>query len=309
MEAQVTFSVVVPVFNEREILNELYNRLTSVMDRLGEPYEIILVNDGSDDGSWELMKTLHSQDDHVKIINFSRNFGHQIAISAGLDHSSGKAVTIMDADLQDPPEVLAQFVQKWKEGFDVVYGIRRRRGNLFKRLCYKLFYRILSSISNIYIPEESGDFSLLSRRVVEAIKLTKERSRFLRGIRSWVGFNQIGVEYERPVRLGGEPKYTLTKLVKLALDGFFAFSWMPLRLSTYAGFSISGLSFLLIIYALYRKIIMKIPLVGWASIFIAVLFVGGIQLIMIGVVGEYIARIYEEVKERPLYMVESKYGF
>jgi len=305
MAEQITYSVVVPVFNEREVLSDLYKRMTSVMDKLGEPYEIIFVNDGSNDGSLELMKTLHSQDNRVKIINFSRNFGHQIAISAGLDHSSGKAVIVMDADLQDPPEILPQFVQKWKEGFDVVYGVRRRKGNLFKRISYKLFYKILSRISNIYIPEESGDFSLLSRRVVEAIKSAKERNRFIRGIRSWVGFNQIGVEYGRPVRLGGEAKYTLRKLIKLALDGFFAFSWVPLRLSTYAGLFISGISFLLIIYALYAKFIMKIPLVGWASIFVAVLFIGGIQLIMIGIVGEYIARIYEEVKRRPLYFIKE----
>ena len=233
MTEQTTFSIVIPVFNEKEILSELYKRLTSVMNGLGEPYEIIFVNDGSNDGSLELMKTLHLQDNRVKIINFSRNFGHQIAISAGLDHSSGEAVVIMDADLQDPPEVIPQFAEKWKEGFDVVYGIRRRRGNLFKRVSYKIFYRILSRISNIPIPEESGDFSLLNRRVVEAIKSAKERNRFVRGIRSWVGFNQIGVEYERPVRMGGEPKYTLIKLIKLALDSFFAFSWMPLRLSTY----------------------------------------------------------------------------
>ncbi len=305
MGEQITYSVVIPVFNEKEVLSELYKRTTSVMNKLGEPYEIIFVNDGSNDGSLELMKLLHSEDSHVKIIDFSRNFGHQMAISAGLDQSSGKAVIIMDADLQDPPEVLPQFVQKWKEGFDVVYGIRRRRGNIFKRVSYKLFYRILSRISNIYIPEESGDFSLLSRRVVEAIKSAKERNRFIRGIRSWVGFSQIGIEYERPIRVGGKPKYTLTKLIKLALDGFFAFSWIPLRISTYIGSFISGLSFLLIIYALYAKFIMEIKIVGWASIFIAVLFIGGIQLIMIGIVGEYIARIYEEVKQRPLYFIKE----
>lgn len=305
MNESIVYSIIIPVFNEEEILNELFDRLTAVMDGIGEPYEVIFVDDGSNDASLAILKKICSENKEVWIINLSRNFGHQIAISAGLDFAHGKAMIAMDADLQDPPELIPEFIQKWKQSYEVIYAIRKRKENFFRKTAYKSFYKILNKISNIYIPEETGDFSLMDRRVVNAVNSARERNRFVRGIRSWVGFKQIGIEYERPSRVKGKVKYSLAKLINLALNGFFAFSWVPLRISSYLGFTVSTISFLLIIFGLYAKLVLKIQIVGWASMFVIVLFIGGIQLIILGIIGEYIGRIYEETKQRPLYVIKE----
>ena len=307
---EITYSVIIPVYNEEEVLPELYKHLTIIMEQLGESYEIIFVNDGSEDKSFEIMKEMNQKDNRVKIVNLSRNFGHQIAITAGLDYASGDAVMVMDADLQDPPEVLPSFIRKWKEGFDVVYAVRKRRKeNIFKRISYKVFYRILRAISEVDIPLDSGDFSLLSRRVVDAIRLARESNRFVRGIRSWVGFRQVGIEYERAERYSGDVKYTLPKLIRLGTDGLFAFSSVPLRIITYLGFAISLLSFIYILYVIAVKLMIDVVPQGWASVMAAVFFLGGIQLTMLGIIGMYIGRIYNEVKQRPLYFVQEIVGF
>ena len=307
---EVTYSVVIPVYNEAEVLPELYKRLTEIMEQEEGLYEIVFVNDGSQDKSFEIMKEMSQKDNRVKIINLSRNFGHQIAITAGLDYASGASVILMDADLQDPPEVLPNFIKKWKEGFDVVYAVRtKRKENIFKRILYKMFYRILRAISEVDIPLDSGDFSLLSRRVVDAIRQTQERNRFVRGIRSWVGFRQVAVEYERAKRYSGDAKYTLPKLIKLGIDGLVAFSSVPLRIITYLGFAISFLSFIYILYAIVIKLLTDSSPQGWTSMIVAVFFIGGLNLTMLGIIGAYIGRIYNEVKQRPLYFVNEAVGF
>jgi len=307
MTEQTVFSIVVPVFNEEEVLTELYKRTTSVMDKLGEPYEIIFVNDGSNDGSLELMKTLHSQDNRVKIINFSRNFGHQIAITAGLDYASGEAVITIDADLQDPPEVIPSLIDKWKEGFDVAYGIREKRTgeSFFKLSTASIFYRFLGKITDTNIPADTGDFRLMSRKVVDSLKNIRERNRFVRGLVSWVGFPQIGVNYKREKRFAGCTKYPLRKMLKFAIDGISSFSFLPLRIASYGGFVISGVGLIYAIYVIFVKLFTTKMVPGWASLMVAILFLGGVQLIAIGIIGEYIARIGQETKQRPLYIIRE----
>jgi len=307
MNNQIVYSIVVPVFNEEEVLTEFYKRITSVMDKLVEPYEIIFVNDGSNDGSLELMKTLHSQDNRVKIINFSRNFGHQIAITAGLDYASGEAVITIDADLQDPPEVIPSLIDKWKEGFDVAYGIREKRaGESFLKLCTaSVFYRFLRRITDTDIPTDAGDFRLMSRKVVDSLKNIRERNRFVRGLVSWVGFPQIGVNYRREKRFAGCTKYPLRKMLKFAIDGISSFSFLPLRIASYGGFVISGVGLIYAIYVIFVKLFTTKMVPGWASIMVAILFLGGVQLIAIGIIGEYIARIGQETKQRPLYIIRE----
>jgi len=307
---RITYSVVIPVYNEDEVLPRLYERLAAVMEQLEEPYEIIFVNDGSQDRSYEIMREISRKDNRVKIIDLSRNFGHQIAITAGLDYAAGDAVMLMDADLQDPPEVLPGFVEKWREGFDIVYAIRKKRKeNILKRLCYKLFYRILRTISDVDIPLDSGDFALLSKQAVSAIRSARESNRFVRGIRSWVGFRQVGIEYERVERYAGEVKYTLPRLMKLAIDGMVSFSSVPLRFIAYLGFTISFLSFVYIIYLIFLKLFTDVSPQGWTSVMVSIFFVGGIQLTVLGIIGAYIGRIYDEVKCRPLYLIKRSIGF
>jgi dolichol-phosphate mannosyltransferase len=307
MTEQTVFSIVVPVFNEEEVLTELYKRITSVMDKLGEPYEIIFVNDGSNDGSLELMKTLHSQDNRVKIINFSRNFGHQIAITAGLDYASGEAVITIDADLQDPPEVIPSLIDKWKEGFDVAYGVREKRAgeSFFKLATASIFYRFLGKVTDTDIPPDTGDFRLMSRKVVDSLKNIRERNRFVRGLVSWVGFPQIGVNYKREKRFAGCTKYPLRKMLKFAIDGISSFSFLPLRIASYGGFVISGVGLIYAIYVIFVKLFTTKMVPGWASLMVAILFLGGVQLIAIGIIGEYIARIGQETKQRPLYIIRE----
>jgi dolichol-phosphate mannosyltransferase len=301
------FSIVIPVYNEEHNIPELYQRLTDVMDILSESYEIIFVNDGSKDKSLGILKSLRKSDQsHIRIINFSRNFGHQRAISAGIDHARGQAVLIMDADLQDPPEVIPKFVEKWREGYEVVYAVReKRKEHILKRAAYRTFYLILRTVAKIDIPLDTGDFCLMDRRVVDAIKALPERNRFVRGLRTWVGFKQTGLSYEREARYAGETKYTFRKLVSLALDGLLAFSYLPLRLATMVGFGISGLSLLAALYYFAKAITRGLNPPGFATQVVLITFLGGVQLITIGIIGEYIGQLLEEVKHRPTYVVRE----
>jgi dolichol-phosphate mannosyltransferase len=297
-------SVVLPIFNEEENLPELYRRLVKV---LGESsYEILFVNDGSSDRSLDLICELREINPKVKLINLSRNFGHQAAITAGIDHSLGRAVVLLDADLQDPPELIAEMLDKWRSGNEVVYAVRqKRKDGIIKRSAYFWFYRLLKMLSNIDIPLDSGDFCLMDRAVVEKLKALPERNRFLRGLRSWVGYKQVALPYERHARHAGTPKYTFRKLVKLALDGIVSFSSFPLRVAAYIGFltCLSGICYL--IFAVIAHFVNNRVPVGWTSTVALILLVGGSQLLLLGVLGEYIARIYDESKQRPPYIVKS----
>ena len=302
-------SVVVPVRNEAENLLELYQRLSTVLPGLTADYEIVFVNDGSSDTSLEILEKLHFEDRHVAVIDLSRNFGHQAALTAGLDHVRGEAVVCMDADLQDPPEVVPQLVARWREGWDVVYAIRRKRKEGFiKRLAYAVFYRLLGRIADVEVPIEAGDFGLMDRRAVSEIRAMREHGRFLRGLRAWVGFNQTGVEYDRGRRFAGDVQYTWLKLFRLAVDGLCAFSAVPLRLATVLGLVVSAVSFAAVVLVLYLKLFTQSAIPGWAATVIPILFLGGVQLLTVGILGEYIARIFDEVKHRPPYIVKRSLG-
>jgi dolichol-phosphate mannosyltransferase len=302
-------SIVIPVYEEEVNLPALHERLTAVMAEVEVAYEIILVDDGSRDRSVEIMHSLAANDPQVVVVELSRNFGHQVAISAGLDYARGDGVIIMDADLQDPPEVLPQFIAKWREGHDVVYAIReRRKEGRLKRSLYALFYRMLQRIANIHIPLDAGDFCIMDRQVVEILNGMPERNRFVRGIRSWVGLDQVGLAYERQARYAGQAKYSYKRLVYLALDGLVSFSFVPLRMITILGFIVSLVSIILAaIYFVQRLTVGPNPL-GFTTTIVAVLFLSGMQLITLGVIGEYIGRIFEEVKRRPLYVVRRVMG-
>ena len=296
-------SVVIPIFNEEENLPLLHQRLTSALTGAGIHYEIVYVNDGSRDASLDLLEDTVAHDDRVIVIDLARNFGHQAAISAGLEHCRGAAVIIMDGDLQDPPEVLPLFIAKWREGFEVVYAIREQRKEAwYKRWAYASFYRILQYMAHIDIPLDAGDFCIMDRRVVDLLVAMPERSRFLRGIRSWLGFRQVGLAYERQARHAGTSKYTFQRLVYLAMDGMVAFSYLPLRLTIFAGFAVSALSLSMAVYYVIKKIFYTLSPPGFATLIVAIFFLAGIQLLTIGVMGEYIARISEEAKRRPLYV-------
>lgn len=302
-------SVVIPIYNEQENLPELYARLHKVLDGLGQSHEIIFVDDASRDRSRDLIRSLTQQDPSVRGLFFSRNFGHQPAIAAGIDHAQGQAVILMDGDLQDPPEVIPSLMAAWKQGNDVVFAVRKKRKeSLPKRLAYLGFYRLLKRLANVDIPLDSGDFSLIDRKVVDLLKKMPERNRFIRGLRSWVGFQQVGVEYERAERHAGEAKYTFSKLLKLAFDGFISFSYLPLRVAFVLGCIAFCISCLLILHTLYSKIFLPETPIGWSSLMIAVTFLGGTQLVLVGLVGEYIGRIYDEVKQRPYYIIGELVG-
>ena len=304
-------SLIIPVLNEHDNLDSLGHRLAPVLEQVtGGSFEVLFVDDGSRDGSGELLDAMSARDDRYKVIHFSRNFGHQAALQAGLNGASGSAVILMDADLQDPPELLGQFIQKWKEGYEVVYAVRRqRKESLWKRIAYTLFYRSLRWLSEIDSPLDAGDFCLMDEKVVHAVVALPERNRFLRGLRSWVGFNQIGLEYDRGARNAGEPKYTLRKLISLALSGYIGFSSVPLRLATCLGLLSASVGFLVTTWAIVSRFTASTVPQGWASTVAVVLFVGGAQLIMLGVLGEYLARVYDEVRARPLYVIRSQTGF
>jgi glycosyltransferase involved in cell wall biosynthesis len=307
-----TFSIIAPVYNEAGSLRELHARVSEIMATTGEPWELLLVDDGSTDRSPEVIRALYEQDpDHVRAVQFARNFGHGIAVTAGMDYARGDAVILMDADLQDPPETILRLIEKWREGYEVVYAVRAQREGetWFKRTTAALFYRVLSWITDVPIPLDTGDFRLMDRRVVDAVGRMRERHRFVRGMVSWVGFRQTGIEYERHERFAGETKYTLRKMLRLAWDGITSFSYLPLQLATYLGFTIALLSALGILLVIYlRAFTGSEPLKGQATTLVMVLFLGSVQLISLGIVGEYLGRIYNEVKERPLYIVRQTLG-
>ena len=309
-------SIIVPCFNEEAVLPELFGRLASVAATWGMDYEIICVDDGSRDRTWELLKAQNLKDARWRCLSFARNFGHQTAVSAGLFYASGDVVVVIDADLEDPPEEISRLLEKWREGYDVVYAIRQnRKEGWFKRLCYWAFYRIMARLVAFEIPLDSGDFCLINRRVVDTINAMPERNRFVRGLRAWSGFRQTGVIYERAARFAGTPKYNFSKLVKLATDGLFSFSTVPLRVATYLGLGVSAFAFFGVVFTLAQKIfaaefakIGLAPASGFPTIVISVLFLGGVQLICLGILGEYIGRIYEEVKGRPLWILRDSAG-
>jgi polyisoprenyl-phosphate glycosyltransferase len=298
------YSLIVPVYNEAENIGELYRRVSAVMDKLPDSSELILVNDGSRDRTLEMLRELHHQDQRVCYLSLARNFGHQIAVTAGLQFSRGQAVIILDADLQDPPELIPDLLTKWQEGFQVVYAqrTRRQKESWFKRLSAYVFYLLLKQLADVEIPTDTGDFCLLDRQVVDLLNAMPERNRYIRGLRSWVGFKQTALLFDRDPRFAGEVKYTFTKSLKLAINGLASFSQVPLRLSTYLGLFAAFLSALMAILVLYWRLVSPVsPLSGLATVLIAVFFFGAVQLLSIGILGEYIGRIYEEVKGRPLY--------
>lgn len=302
-------SVVIPIYNEEANIGELYQRLLGVLDAMPLPggFELIFVNDGSRDQSLLQLLALAGRDDRVRYIDFSRNFGHQIAVTAGLDRALGAAVVIIDADLQDPPELIPQLYQKLREGYEVVYAKRRSRQgeSLAKRLTARLFYRLLASITHISIPVDTGDFRIISHKVVAGLRLMPEQNKFLRGQISWIGYRQTYVEYDRAERAGGATGYTYRKMIRLALDGITAFSDAPLKAATVSGFAVSGVAFVVVLYTLYARFVSHDYQPGWASLMVSILFLGGVQLISVGVIGEYIARLSANVRQRPLYLISA----
>lgn len=297
-------SVVIPVYNEEKNLAVLYERLICVLEGANVGFEIVFVDDGSRDESVGRLSQFEASDKRVVLIELARNFGHQVAITAGLDFARGRAIAVMDADLQDPPEVLPEFVAKWREGHEVVYAIReRRKEGWLKRTGYATFYRLLRRISNIEIPLDAGDFCVMDRQVVNLLKEMPERSRFIRGIRSWVGFNQVGIPFERHARHAGTSKYTVGRLMLLALDGLISFSYVPLRVITGLGLSVSLVALFLAIFFFVKKLLYGLDPPGYASLIVSIFFLAGIQFITLGVIGEYVGRIFEEAKRRPLYVL------
>jgi dolichol-phosphate mannosyltransferase len=305
-------SVVVPCYNEQDVLRATHERLTSVLAAITWlDYELIYVNDGSHDDTQLILKQLQLGDRHVRVLLLSRNFGHQIAVTAGLEEAAGDAVVIIDADLQDPPEVIPQMVQLWQEGNDVVYGMRtdRQGESRFKLWTAKVFYRLINRLSETKMPFDAGDFRLLDRRVVEVINAMPERARFLRGMVSWAGFRQVSLPYDRAPRHAGTSKYPLTKMIHFAMDGIISFSLVPLKVAIWTGFLAIWIAVAGIIVAIVDRLMDKNLTRGWASLFVAVLFMGGVQLVSLGILGEYLGRIYTEVKRRPLYVVQERLGF
>lgn len=304
--ARPVLSVVAPVFNEEETVAAFVEQVTGVLESIGESYEIVLVNDGSRDRSLAVMRDLQARNPHVRIVDFSRNFGHQIAISAGLDYARGKAVVIIDSDLQDPPEVIEELVQKWRSGAEVVYAQRRHRKGetAFKLFTADAFYRIMRRITSVDIPGNTGDFRLLDRKVVNALIDMREHHRFMRGLSAWVGYRQEAVQYDRHERFAGTTKYPLRKMIRFSIDAITSFSTIPLQLATTFGFFLAGISLLGILVAIVLRILIH-AVVGQASTLILVLFMGGIQLIFLGILGEYLGRVYDEVRARPLYLVRE----
>jgi dolichol-phosphate mannosyltransferase len=311
------FSIIIPAFNEEDNIPNLYKRILSASTAWDLPFEVVIIDDGSRDKTLDLLQKLHQKDQRFKYLSFSRNFGHQTAVSAGLRYATGDVVAIIDADLQDPPEELHRFLNKWHQGYQVIYGVRtKRKEKLFKRTAYYLFYRILFWCSSINIPLDAGDFCVMDRTVVDWLNAMPERNRFVRGLRSWIGYHQIGIPYERRSRFAGELKYTFSKLVRLALDGMINFSYRPLQIAGAFGFLVAMLSFLGIIFFLIHRIInfelfgyspQDVP--GFTSLILSVLFIGGVQLFTMGLFGEYIGRIFDEVKQRPLYIIKNQGGF
>jgi len=304
---KTTYSIIAPIFNEKENLSELRRRVTEVMDSTGEAWELILVDDGSTDGSTDSIREFAKQDKRIRSVIFARNFGHQIAITAGWDYARGDAVVIIDADLQDPPELILEMAKKWKEGNEVVYAVRKEREgeSWFKLWTASLFYRIIYHITDVKIPLDTGDFRLMDRKVVDVLKQMPERHRFPRGMSAWVGFKQVGIEYKRAARLAGETKYPFRKMFRLALNAVTSFSYFPLQVATYFGFVSAGIAILAIPVVIVMRASGSGAFLGQATTLIAVLFLGGVQLVSLGVLGEYIGRLYDEAKGRPLYIVRE----
>ncbi|TFG49940.1 MAG: glycosyltransferase [Anaerolineales bacterium] len=307
MTTKPTYTIIAPIFNEIDNLPTLYERISEVMDKTGEPWEFVMVDDGSSDGSTEAILEMRTRDKKIVPVIFARNFGHQIAVTAGLDHSHGDAVIIIDADLQDPPEVILDLIEKWKEGFEVVYAVRSKRvgETWFKLFTAAAFYRVIQRITDVNLPMDTGDFRLLDRKVVQVMNQMRERHRFLRGMSVWVGFKQTGVEYERAERHAGETKYPLKKMFKLASDAITGFSYFPLQLATYLGFIAAGISIVAIPIVIIMRLTGSQAFIGQATTLIAVLFLGGVQLISLGILGEYVGRLYDEARGRPLYIVRE----
>jgi glycosyltransferase involved in cell wall biosynthesis len=304
---QITFSIVAPVFNESASLTEFYRRVSDTMQSLGEPWELVVIDDGSRDNSAEIMLELARNDSHVRPVIFARNFGHQLAVTAGLDYSRGQAVVIIDSDLQDPPEVIPDLIAKWREGNEVVYAVRTEREGetWFKLFTAALFYRLIYRITDVDIPRDTGDFRLLDRKVVNVLNQMRERHRFLRGMSVWVGFKQTGVGYKRRARFAGETKYPLKKMIKFASDAITGFSYLPLQIATYIGFFSAILAILAIPIVIIVRLTVSDGFLGQASTLISVLFLGGVQLICLGILGEYLGRLYDEARGRPLYIIRD----
>ncbi|NBD24493.1 glycosyltransferase family 2 protein [Paenibacillus glycinis] len=310
MSRKITFSIIVPMYNEEAVIQETYRRLKKVMSAAGQTYELLFVNDGSKDRSAAIIEEYGYWDETVKLIDFSRNFGHQIAITAGMDYASGDAVIIIDADLQDPPELILGMIERWREGYEVVYATRGKRNgeSRFKKWSASAFYRILRASTDIDIPVDTGDFRLMDRKVVDQMNRLPENNRFVRGLVSWVGFRQTSIVYERDERLAGETKYPLRRMIKLCLDGITSFSYKPLKLAGYMGAALSGIGFLFLLYVVYLAVFTHATMKGWPSLMGIMLIFNGFILIMLGILGEYVGRIYDETKGRPLYIVRDVRG-
>ena len=309
--ADIRYSIIAPCYNEEGNLHELHRRISEVMDRTGEPWELILINDGSVDRTPEIIRELHALDPRIHYIDFARNFGHQLAVTAGMDYAQGEAIVLIDADLQDPPELILEMIQKWKEGYQVVYAVRsERKGETwFKLFTAKMFYRLIYRITDVNIPLDTGDFRLMDRRVIETLRQMRERHRFIRGMTSWVGFRQTGVQYVRQERFTGQTSYPLRRMIKFASDAITGFSYFPLQLATYLGFIVAGLGALFILVVIAARLSGNQTFEGQATTLVMVIFLGGVQLISLGIIGEYLGRIYDEVKGRPLYVVNEAAGF
>ncbi len=308
MEESILCSVIVPMYNEEAVLDETCRRLTDIMVNSGVSYEIVFVNDGSRDKTPQLLRAYCEKDNRIKLVDFARNFGHQVAITAGMDYAAGQCMVIIDGDLQDPPELIPDMISLWQSGYDVVYGkrISRKGDTFFKKITAKLFYRMLHSMTEVNIPVDTGDFRLIDRRVADTLKQLPERSRYVRGLMSWVGFKQTAIEFERAERFAGETKYPLKKMIKLAMDGIMSFSYKPLKFASWIGVTISGISFVYLLIVLLQRIFMPSSTQsGWASLIGVSLFFNGIILLMLGIIGEYIGRIYDEAKGRPLYIINE----
>ncbi|TBL75721.1 glycosyltransferase family 2 protein [Paenibacillus thalictri] len=310
MNTRVKYSIIVPVYNEELVIRETYRRLKEVMGRTGESYELLFVNDGSTDLTADIIQRICDWDETVKLINFSRNFGHQIAITAGMDYSVGDAVVVIDADLQDPPELILDMIQKWKDGYDVVYArrIERKGETWFKKQMARIFYRVLQLFTEIDIPLDTGDFRLLDRKVCNEMKRLTEKNRFVRGMVSWVGFRQTAVEYVREERAAGETKYPLKKMIKLSLDGLTSFSLKPLKLAAYGGGILAAAGAIDLLVIALTNLVVAGPVSGWHIMVSTQLLIGGSILAALGIIGEYIGRIYDETRDRPLYIVKDCYG-
>lgn len=309
--APAGISIIVPCYNEQEVIQETHRRLCEIAGDLDDKIEFIYVDDGSSDDTLAILRKIQLEDARVRIIAFSRNFGHQIAVTAGMDAARGEAAIVIDADLQDPPPVIVQMVELWHQGYDVVYGRRLKRDGetAFKRATAGIFYRMLNKLSEVPIPLDTGDFRLMSRPVLDAMKTLRETDRFIRGMVSWVGFRQIELPYERAPRYAGTSKYPFWKMVRFASDGIMSFSIVPLRLASWIGLTAAIIGFVGIVYALLMRLFTNNWVTGWTLLFITILFMAGVQLMMLGILGEYVGRIYRSGKERPLYIVSGRYGF